>query len=182
MRKASICLQPAALAAFVAAGATYAVAQSAAPAPGAPAANAPAATDARTDRRADRMERRADRMEKRFGERMQKLKAELKLTPAQEPLFGAVETQLRKMGETRRAERQANRDRFRNAELPDRLDMMSERSARGAAAMRELSGTVKPLWATLSAEQKDIVKKNMPGRGRWGGEGRGEDKGEGRRG
>lgn len=162
---------PATLAAFVAAGATFALAQSPTP-PG---------TDSRLDRMEqrmermegmDRFERRGERMEQRFGQRMQKLKAELKLTPAQEPLFSAVEQQFRKMALERRADRQATRDRFRNAELPDRLDLMSQRAAKNAAAMNELSGTVKPLWATLTPEQKDIVKKNLPGRGRWGGEDR----------
>ncbi len=167
---------PATIAALFAAGATLALAQAPAPSPSAPAAE---------QRQGDRMERRAARMEQRFGERMQKLKAELKLTPAQEPLFGAVEQQLRKMADQRRDGWRANRDRIRNAELPDRIDMMAERAARGATSARELSGVVRPLWATLSPEQKEIVKKNLPRRGPFGGEGRGErgrERGEGRRG
>ena len=166
------------LAALVAAGATYAFAQS----PAAPSG------DSRLDRmeqrmermermeNTDRWERRGERMQRRFDARIQRMKTELKLTAAQEPLFDAVEQQFRKMTETRRAERQANMQRFRNAELPDRLDLMSERAARNATTMRELSTTVKPLWAILTVEQKEIVRKNMPGRGmsggRWHGEGR----------
>ncbi len=122
----------------------------------------------RTEQRQDRMERRAERMEQRAGKRLEKLKTELKLTPAQEPLWTPVEAQLRKMQDERRGFRQANGDRFRNAELPDRLDMMSERAARGAANMRDLSTVVKPLWATLDASQKEVVRKNLPGSGRRG--------------
>jgi hypothetical protein len=152
---------PATLAAFVAAGATFAFAQS--PAPQGPG------SDPRMERR---MERRGERMQERFVQRMSKLKTELKLTLAQEPLFASVEQQFRKMADERRAARQGTRDNMRNAELPDRLDFMAQRAARNASAMSELSGTVKPLWATMTAEQKEIVKKNLPGRGRWGGEGR----------
>lgn len=126
----------------------------------------------RAEQRSDRMERRAARMEERVNRRIEKLKSDLKLTPAQEPLWAPVQTQLRKMQDERRAFRQANGQRFRNAELPDRLDMMSERAARGATSMRELSAAVKPLWATLDATQKETVAKNLPGHGR--GEGRGE--------
>jgi hypothetical protein len=159
---------PATIAALVAAGATFAFAQSPVQSPAqAPARGETAgyeiAQDAqRIDRREERRERRAEKMRERFNERVQKLKAELKLTPQQEPLFAAVETQLKKIQDDRRAARIANRERFRNAELPDRLDFMSERAAANATAMRELSSSVKPLWATLTAEQKEIVRKNMP--------------------
>ncbi len=112
-------------------------------------------------------------MRERMNERIAKLKTELKLTPQQEPLFTAVETQLKKMQDERRAARMANRERFRNAELPDRLDLMSERAAANATAMRELSASVKPLWASLTAEQKETVKKAMPRRGPFGEGGRG---------
>ena len=181
---------PATLAAFVAAGATFAAIHAISPAAAQDAPRLQLAQDsqrgpdsARSDeRRQERMERRAERMQKRFAERMQKLRTELKLTAQQEPLFNAVENQMKKAQEQRRAAWTTNRDRFRNAELPDRLDLMSERAAANATAMRELAGTVKPLWATLTPEQKDIVKKNMPRRGPFGEGGRGEGRGEGRRG
>ena len=130
----------------------------------------------RTEQRPARMERRTARMEERMNRRVEKLKTELKLTPAQEPLWAPVQAQLRKMQDERRSFRASNADRTRSAELPDRLDMMSDRMIRGAANMRELSAAVKPLWATLDPAQKEAVRKNMPGRGRDGGgrEGRGE--------
>lgn len=118
----------------------------------------------RAEQRSDRMERRAARMEERMNRRVENLKNDLKLTPAQEALWAPVQAQLSKMQQERRAFRESNGQRFRNAELPDRLDLMSERAARGAANMRELSAAVKPLWSTLDASQKDIVRKAMPGR------------------
>jgi periplasmic protein CpxP/Spy len=124
----------------------------------------------RAEQRSDRMERRAARMEERAGRRIEKLKTELKLTPAQEPLWATVQSQLTKMQNERRGFRQTNGERFRNAELPDRLDMMSQRAAASASNMRELSAAVKPLWATLDATQKETVRKALPG-------GRGKNRG-----
>jgi LTXXQ motif family protein len=121
----------------------------------------------------ERMEQRATQMQERMNRRVERLKADLKLTPAQEPLFATVQSQLTKMQQERRSLQQGAMPRMRNAELPDRLDMMSERAARGATNLRELSTAVKPLWATLSDTQKETVRKAMPGSGRWqDGEGR----------
>lgn len=127
----------------------------------------------RGERWQERMERRAERMEERGARRLERLKADLRLTPQQEPLWAPIETQLRNMQAERRSFRQANAARMRNAELPDRLDMMSQRMAQGAGSMRQLSDAIKPLWATLSAEQKETVRKAMPGRGRGMGPGDG---------
>jgi hypothetical protein len=115
-----------------------------------------------------RMERRAERMSERFDRRVNKIKADLKLTPQQEPLFAPIEAHLRKvMGEMRgMPERRAE---LRKAELPARLDMMSERTAKMSAHLRELSQLVRPLWATLDDSQKATVVKLMPGRGMRGG-------------
>jgi hypothetical protein len=175
---------PATLAAFVAAGATFAAVHAISPAVAQDAPRYQLAQDGqRYDQRSqERAERRQERMQQRFAERMARLKTELKLTAQQEPLFASVEAQMKKAQADRRAAWTTNRDRFRNAELPDRLDLMSERAAANATAMRELSGAVKPLWATLSPEQKEIVRKNMPRRGPFGEGGRGEGRGEGRRG
>lgn len=132
----------------------------------------------RMERRGERMERRAARMEERMNRRFERLKTDLKLTPQQEPLWAPVEAQVRKMQAERRAFRQANAGRFRDAELPDRMDMMATRQAAAATNMRELSSAMRPLWATLTPEQKETVRKALPGRGR--GEGRGQGPGEGR--
>jgi hypothetical protein len=135
-------------------------------------AQAPQATPPGVENpRGERMERRAERMEQRMNQRIQKLKGDLKLNPQQEALWAPVQAQLAKMQAERRSFRQANAGRFRSAELPERMDMMADRQARAAQNMRELSAAVRPLWVTLSDEQKEAVRKAMPGRGR---EGRGE--------
>jgi hypothetical protein len=131
------------------------------------------------EERQERMERRSARMEERFNRRIERLKTELKLTPAQEALWGPVQAQFQKMQQERRAFRQANAQRFRSAELPERLELMAGRAERGAQTMRELSAAVKPLWASLDATQKETVRKYMPGPGggRWGERGeRGRDR------
>jgi parvulin-like peptidyl-prolyl isomerase len=129
---------------------------------------APPADAPRAEQRQERMERRAARMEERAGRRLERLKADLKLTPQQEQLWSPVAAQLRRMQDERRSFRQANMGRLRDAELPQRLDIIAERQVAAAAQMRDLSNAVKPLWATLSAEQKETVRKAMPGGGRWG--------------
>lgn len=123
----------------------------------------PSADQPRAEQRQDRMERRAARMEERAGRRLERLKTDLKLNPQQEALWGPVQAQLAKMQLERRTFRETSGERFRTAELPDRLELLSERTARGAASLRELSAAVKPLWATLDAEQKETVRKSLPG-------------------
>jgi hypothetical protein len=141
-----------------------------------PAVQSPAERPSAEQRDNRRMERRAARMEERMNRRFERLKNDLALTPQQQPLWSPVEAQLRKMQADRRAYWQANAGRARNAELPDRIDLMSERMSANATQMRELSGVIRPLWATLSDSQKDTVRKAIR-------QGRGEDgRGEGGRG
>lgn len=132
-------------------------------------------------RRAEWQQRMADRMRQRMSERFAWVKQQLKLTPAQEPLFATVEKQVSKMMETGTQARQAMREKMRNADLPERLDMMAERAAARSATMRELGEAVKPLWATLSPEQKDILRRSTPGMrgGMMGGRGMGHGSGMG---
>jgi LTXXQ motif family protein len=118
-----------------------------------------------------RMERRMERMSERFDQRIGKLKTDLKLTPQQEPLFAPIEAHIRKNMAEMRGMR-GRMEEMRRAELPARLDMMSERAARMSTNMRELSGLVKPLWATLDDTQKATVQKFLPGRGMRGHRGR----------
>ncbi len=168
---------PLALASVIALGAAAAVAQT----PAAPAAPAEPRVE-RGDRgdRAQRMEERRNRMnarmEERFNRRIERLKSDLALNDQQKPLWDRVETTIRKQMTDRRAERQANMERFRAAEWPQRLDLMTERATRQAATTKELSDAVKPLWASLSDPQKALVRNALPG-----GRERGM-RGEGRRG
>ena len=111
-------------------------------------------------------------------------KTALKLTPEQETLWAPVEEKIRagyaehrKMREERRAkrdERRADRDEDGKRErlaLPDRIEKrtekmskratkMSERATRmteRATRLKEFAEVVKPLYASLSDEQKEVA-------------------------
>jgi len=104
-------------------------------------------------------------------------KAALKLTPEQEKLWAPVEEKIRanyaehrKMREDRRSkreERHANRDKDGKREklaLPDRIEKRGERMAERATKMseratktKEFAEVVKPFYASLSDEQKDVA-------------------------
>ncbi len=105
-------------------------------------------------------------------------KAALKLTPDQEKLFAPVEEQVRasfksreekraerdKLREQRRAERgdgekkaERGADRKR-ADLAERFEKMSERMSERADRMKAFSGAFKPFYASLSDEQKDVLR------------------------
>jgi len=104
-------------------------------------------------------------------------KAALKLTPEQEKLWAPVEEKIRadyaehrKMREewrTKREERRAERDKDGKREklaLPERIEKQSERMADRATKMSERAGktkafaeTVKPFYASLSDEQKEVA-------------------------
>lgn len=143
----------------VALGASLAYAQ-------APGGRGPGAGDGQ------QFERNAERMSERFDKRLGKLKTDLKLTPQQETLFAPIEAHIRKNMAEMRGMR-GRRAEMRNAELPARLDFMAERAGRMSASMTELSGLVKPLWATLDDSQKATVQKMLPGRGGMHGGGQG---------
>ena len=104
-------------------------------------------------------------------------KAALKLTPEQEKLWAPVEEKIRanyaehrKMREEWRSkheERRANRDKDGKREklaLPDRIEKRGERMAERATKMseratktKEFAEVVKPFYASLSDEQKDVA-------------------------
>lgn len=101
-------------------------------------------------------------------------KVALKLTPEQEKLWAPVEEQIRarnaersKQAEERhgkREERRADRGDREELGLPERLERRSqkltERAARmteRAAKTKEFAETLKPLYASLSEEQKQVA-------------------------
>ena len=111
-------------------------------------------------------------------------KVALKLTPEQEKLWAPVEEQIRarnaersKQTEERRAkreERRADRGDREELGLPERLERRSqkltERAARmteRAAKTKEFAETLKPLYASLSEEQKQVAAHVL---GRFSGE------------
>ena len=101
-------------------------------------------------------------------------KVALKLTPEQEKLWAPVEEQIRarnaerskqaEEGRAKREERRADRGDRDELGLPERLERRSqkltERAARmtdGAAKTKEFAETLKPLYASLSEEQKQVA-------------------------
>lgn len=120
-----------------------------------------------------RMERleRAD-FEALTDARIAGIKAGLKLTEQQQPLWAPVEQALRTMAaervtrmeerRTRMQERrgQAQQGQATPMERPDfmqRLERRSERSTQQAERLTTLSSAMKPLWASLDERQKKLL-------------------------
>ncbi|MFN0218889.1 MAG: Spy/CpxP family protein refolding chaperone [Hyphomicrobium sp.] len=129
-------------------------------------------------------------------------KAALKLTPDQEKLFAPVEEQVRaafkdradkraewaKKRDERRAQREARKDDGadrksgdgprgdrKRADLAERFETMSVDLTKKAERMKAFSGAFKPFYASLTDEQKDVlrplVRDLAPGFGGRGGRG-----------
>jgi hypothetical protein len=121
-------------------------------------------TDQREQRRTDWRERRAEQMQARMNERLARLRADLKLKPEQVPLFDTLEGVIKQGAEQRRERWSAmreQRENFRHADTMERLDMMANRQAERAQQSKALADAARPLWATLSDEQKTIVRRNV---------------------
>ncbi|KFC67173.1 hypothetical protein FG93_04148 [Bosea sp. LC85] len=120
----------------------------------------------RDQRRAEQMEARMkerfERAQARMNERFAKLRTDMKLKPEQVPLFDAVENTVKKGMEQRRegfAAMREQRDNFRHADIMERLDAMASRQAARATRSKELADAVRPLWSTLSDEQKTVARR-----------------------
>lgn len=130
-------------------------------------------------------------------------KAALKLSAAQEPLWAALETEIKagfKMRSDRMAERQKMREAWRKArdenkdgkDLPkadtaERFEKMAQNMGERAERMKAFAAAFKPFYASLSDEQKEVLRPLMrdlmPGAGKghggkrwahgggWGGKG-----------
>ena len=110
-------------------------------------------------------------------------KAALKLTAEQEKLWPAVEQAVRDGAAKRMkagAERRVQMDEMRKAgKRPDMLEMLdrgSQRTAEWSADMKKFAEVLRPLYATLSDEQKQVLayalkpaRMGEGGGGRWGG-------------
>jgi hypothetical protein len=113
-------------------------------------------------------------------------KTALKLTPDQEKLWAPVEDKIRaryaerrKAGEewrAKREERRADRDEREKLALPERIEQRSQRMADRAAKLteraakaKEFAEVLKPLYAVLSDEQKEVASHVL---GRFAHEGR----------
>lgn len=119
-------------------------------------------SESREQRRGEWRQQRAERMQARMNERLARLRTDMKLKPEQVPLFDTVETLIKKRAEERRAGWSAMREQhetFRHADIMEKLDIMSGRLAERAARSKELADAVRPLWTTLSDEQKTVARR-----------------------
>ncbi|AZO76635.1 hypothetical protein BLM15_02695 [Bosea sp. Tri-49] len=116
----------------------------------------------RPDRREEWRQRRAERATARLNERLAQLRTDLKLKPEQVPAFEKVEALIKRNAEQRRenfAKMREQRENFRDADIMERLDMMATRQGERAARSKELADAVRPLWSTLSDEQKTVARR-----------------------
>lgn len=145
-----------ALAALLAGSGTYALAQPA-PAPDAPAA---AQDQGRQDRR-PRLSQ--DDFNRLVDARIASIKAGLKLNADQERLWAPVESAIRTSAGERftRMQERPDRDERRSMDFMQRLErrsaMVTERAQRSAAVTTAL----RPLWDTLTEDQKRIAPRLM---------------------
>ena len=111
--------------------------------------------------------------------RIAMIKASLKLTPEQLKLWEPVEAKMRTDFATRqqaREERRQKRAEYRDMSreerrakrpaLPDRLDCSSQRMSERAARMKEYAEVLRPLYASLSDEQKAVANVVLGREGR----------------
>lgn len=128
----------------------------------------------RSDRREEMRERRAERMTAQLNERLAKLRTDLKLKPEQVAAFEKIEALIKRNAEQRRERMSQMRDQhenLRHADIMERLDMMATRQMERATRSKEMADAVRPLWTTLSDEQKTVTRRAMreimaEGRGR----------------
>lgn len=151
--------------------ATLAVAQPqpAPPAPGSQQTQERAGSDGeraergdRGDRREEWRQRRAERAAARLNERLAKLRTDLKLTPEQVSAFEKVEALIKRNAEQRGerwAAQREQRQTYRDADIMERLDMRADRQMERGTRSKELADAVRPLWTTLSDEQKTVARR-----------------------
>jgi len=109
----------------------------------------------------------------RVDARLAYMKTALKITPAQEQQWAAVEAVVRKQAAAIDAQIQQRRAQPRdaNAPRPDaiaRLERRQQMMTRAAAGLDELLTAAKPLYASFTPDQKKVADE-MLNRGRFGG-------------
>lgn len=121
-------------------------------------------SETREQRRDEWRQRRAERMKARLDERLSKLRTELKLKPDQTAAFDKVEALIRQRSEQRAARFAAMREQretLRHADMMERLDAMAKWQDERATQSRELADAVRPLWSTLTDEQKTVLRRSV---------------------
>jgi len=121
-------------------------------------------SETREQRRNESRERRAEQMQARMTERLAKVREDMKLKPEQVPLFDKIEGLIKQRAQQRQerwASLREQRETLRHADLMERLDAMSTRQSERAARAKDMADAVRPLWATLSDEQKTVTRRAM---------------------
>lgn len=127
-----------------------------------------AATDSakpRQDRHAHRMDRaeRMERMQARMAERQARLKADLKLSPQQEPAWHAFVARMEAAKASHGQRGQRERTNWSELSTPERLDKMQARMAEREAAMNQRFEAIKSFYANLNAEQQKVFDSQRMG-------------------
>ncbi|MET0527428.1 MAG: Spy/CpxP family protein refolding chaperone [Microvirga sp.] len=161
-----------AAAAVLASAGTYALAQ-------APAPTTPPAAGQEQARPEPRRGMSQDEYNRLVDARIASIKAGLKLSSDQERLWGPVETAIRTSASERYTNMQQfreNRDQRRNMDFMQRLEQRNTMMNQGAQRSATLTTAMRPLWDSLSEDQKRIAPRLMREamNGGWG-ERRGRD-------
>lgn len=118
--------------------------------------------ESREQRRAEWRERRAEQAQERLTERLAKVREDMKLKPEQVPLFDRVEALIKQRAQQRAELWKSMRERretLRHADLMERLDARATRQGERAARSKEMADAARPLWSTLSDEQKTVARR-----------------------
>jgi hypothetical protein len=146
-----------AAAAVLASAGTYALAQ-------APAPTTPPAAGQEQARPAPRRGMSQDEYNRLVDARVASIKAGLKLSGDQERLWGPVESAIRASASERYTNMQQfreNRDQRRNLDFMQRLEQRNSMVNQGAQRSATLTTALRPLWDSLSEDQKRIVPRLM---------------------
>lgn len=157
------------LASLLAAAGTLAVAQSTPP-----ASASPAATSAAPQPGADqRQQRRAERMGERHAKRMSQLKADLKLTPAQEGAWSTYADAMQPRAQGPRV----NRGEMASLTTPQRIERMQTLQAERQQRMTQRLDAVKAFYAHLNPDQQKVYDQQSMHFGQGEGKGHGGHRG-----
>jgi protein CpxP len=118
---------------------------------------APPTAEQRDQKRAERLAR----MQQKMAERQAAFKAELKLTPEQEPAWNAFMARTQPQA---RPARQGSREDWSKLTTPQRLDKMQALKVERDAAMAKRVDAIKSFYASLNADQQKVFdSKHLSG-------------------
>ena len=98
-----------------------------------------------------------------FDAHIAAVKAGLQLTPDQEKLWGPVEQAVRDMAKERLDQRQKAAQEGRPADPVERLQRAADAATARGATLHKLADAARPLWASLSDDQKRRLPVLMHG-------------------